>query len=127
MVCIFLFFFFFFQAEDGIRDTSVTGVQTCALPISRHAEVEAEIEDPEDLLEVVQEELRARRFADTVRVQITGNMSAEMRQYLMEGLEVDDDSLYEIPEPLGKTDLMAVATTVRRSDLLLPGWKPEVP
>ena len=30
----FVFFFFFFQAEDGIRDWSVTGVQTCALPIS---------------------------------------------------------------------------------------------
>src|SRR6266478_6887387 len=29
-----LFFFFFFQAEDGIRDLTVTGVQTCALPIS---------------------------------------------------------------------------------------------
>src|SRR5215210_6251056 len=28
---------FFFQAEDGIRDTSVTGVQTCALPISDRA------------------------------------------------------------------------------------------
>src|SRR5689334_23397655 len=28
-----LFFFFFFQAEDGIRDGTVTGVQTCALPI----------------------------------------------------------------------------------------------
>src|SRR5256885_8561313 len=28
------FFFFFFQAEDGIRDYKVTGVQTCALPIS---------------------------------------------------------------------------------------------
>src|SRR5687768_13839722 len=28
------FFFFFFQAEDGIRDVAVTGVQTCALPIS---------------------------------------------------------------------------------------------
>src|SRR5437867_12939736 len=27
-------FFFFFQAEDGIRDRTVTGVQTCALPIS---------------------------------------------------------------------------------------------
>src|SRR5882762_2338861 len=27
--------FFFFQAEDGIRDSSVTGVQTCALPISK--------------------------------------------------------------------------------------------
>src|SRR5437867_3935180 len=28
-----IFFFFFFQAEDGIRDRTVTGVQTCALPI----------------------------------------------------------------------------------------------
>src|SRR5206468_2441277 len=37
----FFFFFFFFQAEDGIRDLIVTGVQTCALPISSafaHAE-----------------------------------------------------------------------------------------
>src|SRR2546422_3415180 len=32
--CVFLYFFFFFQAEDGIRDVAVTGVQTCALPIS---------------------------------------------------------------------------------------------
>src|SRR5689334_24690233 len=32
-----LFFFFFFQAEDGIRDGTVTGVQTCALPISELA------------------------------------------------------------------------------------------
>src|SRR2546422_1793940 len=30
----FILFFFFFQAEDGIRDVAVTGVQTCALPIS---------------------------------------------------------------------------------------------
>src|SRR6478672_11081424 len=30
---VILFFFFFFQAEDGIRDLIVTGVQTCALPI----------------------------------------------------------------------------------------------
>src|SRR5689334_23789288 len=30
-----IFLFFFFQAEDGIRDGTVTGVQTCALPISK--------------------------------------------------------------------------------------------
>src|SRR5205807_6429449 len=34
-LCLLCFFFFFFQAEDGIRDYKVTGVQTCALPISR--------------------------------------------------------------------------------------------
>src|SRR5258707_10811403 len=42
LICVSLFFFihilcfcffFFFQAEDGIRDIGVTGVQTCALPI----------------------------------------------------------------------------------------------
>src|SRR2546430_1450331 len=33
-VLVSLVFFFFFQAEDGIRDLTVTGVQTCALPIS---------------------------------------------------------------------------------------------
>src|SRR5207249_7465867 len=34
VVCnVFMCFFFFFQAEDGIRDRNVTGVQTCALPI----------------------------------------------------------------------------------------------
>src|SRR5256885_6939263 len=38
--CMSFVFFFFFQAEDGIRDYKVTGVQTCALPIwllFRHA------------------------------------------------------------------------------------------
>ena len=35
-MCVFIVvvYFFFFQAEDGIRDHCVTGVQTCALPIS---------------------------------------------------------------------------------------------
>src|SRR5438034_3696813 len=38
-ICLsyFSFFFFFFQAEDGIRDHCVTGVQTCALPIFARA------------------------------------------------------------------------------------------
>ncbi len=95
--------------------------------VTRNAEVDADVEDSEDLLEVVQEELRARRFADTVRVQITANMSATMRQHLVEGLEVGEDALYELPEPLGKSDLMAIAVTVNRPDLKLMPWKPEMP
>src|SRR5205085_6299007 len=34
LLLLVLLYFFFFQAEDGIRDLTVTGVQTCALPIS---------------------------------------------------------------------------------------------
>src|SRR6266566_9063587 len=37
--------FFFFQAEDGIRDYKVTGVQTCALPISHAASLPSGLED----------------------------------------------------------------------------------
>src|SRR2546426_4906464 len=60
-VTLYLFFFFFFQAEDGIRDYKVTGVQTCALPISlaSHQKAVAAME--------------ACRFkAETVAVEIPG-------------------------------------------------------
>src|SRR5690349_7827294 len=40
LACPVVLFFFFFQAEDGIRDLYVTGVQTCALPILRYRGVE---------------------------------------------------------------------------------------
>src|SRR5262249_56240181 len=45
--------FFFFQGEDGIRDWSVTGVQTCALPISL---------ERLDIVEFVPNVIRAARF-----------------------------------------------------------------
>src|SRR5688572_32610446 len=38
---------FFFQAEDGIRDLTVTGVQTCALPISRTLELLTQVGIPD--------------------------------------------------------------------------------
>src|SRR5256885_8361188 len=56
-------FFFFFQAEDGIRDYKVTGVQTCALPIY----VQPPLRDPErasGLMSVVRETGRAIRTDD---------------------------------------------------------------
>ncbi len=92
--------------------------------VTRNAEVETEIEDPEDLLEVVQEELRARRFADTVRVQIARDMSQEMRQYLIDGLEVQEQDIYAIPEPLGKVDLMAIGN-LDQPDLKSAPWTPQ--
>src|SRR5256886_13408491 len=65
-------FLFFFQAEDGIRDLTVTGVQTCALPISYapglEARFEAEIEigrvDADEEIGRIAQELRAERAAD---------------------------------------------------------------
>src|SRR5690349_21910731 len=42
--------YFFFQAEDGIRDLYVTGVQTCALPISHMGSCDASEFSAEDML-----------------------------------------------------------------------------
>src|SRR5215813_13301704 len=55
LVCFFYFvvsllrFCFFFQAEDGIRDADVTGVQTCALPISVGTPIQAPLDAMENL------------------------------------------------------------------------------
>src|SRR2546423_3670344 len=46
---IYLCLFFFFQAEDGIRDKLVTGVQTCALPIAEDRDLVAAAPVPGDL------------------------------------------------------------------------------
>ena len=99
-------------------------LETQPFRVTRNAEVETETEDPEDLLEVVQEELRARRFADTVRVQIPPAMSQEMRHYLLEGLEITSADLCELPHPLGMIDLMAIAN-LDRPELKIALWKPD--
>src|SRR5207245_9179328 len=57
IVCWSFFLFFFFQAEDGIRDATVTGVQTCALPIYE-VRSGGDVLEPEGL-ELVVEELAA--------------------------------------------------------------------
>src|SRR2546427_7602251 len=50
LLTFFCFFFFFFQAEDGIRDLTVTGVQTCALPISLPSTASAWVWKPASVL-----------------------------------------------------------------------------
>src|SRR2546426_11654951 len=47
-------FFFFFQAEDGIRDYKVTGVQTCALPISHFGYKKVQVDKIIDSVHFVQ-------------------------------------------------------------------------
>src|SRR5688572_32320542 len=52
-------FFFFFQAEDGIRDLTVTGVQTCALPILYSTQRDFYTDDHRRLLDRVSEQASA--------------------------------------------------------------------
>src|SRR5207253_8659382 len=55
----------FFQAEDGIRDGHVTGVQTCALPIFAHLDGDEMAHEARQVLEVAPERVeRLRRLID---------------------------------------------------------------
>src|SRR5690606_39478600 len=77
------FLFFFFQAEDGIRDFHVTGVQTCALPISYEAISRAALErgwefmghgfGQKNMQKVPDERADIRATADAIRA-FTGKM-----------------------------------------------------
>src|SRR2546430_3551264 len=60
VLSFFVFFFFFFQAEDGIRDLTVTGVQTCALPISIGSPEGLELTLSEGLISGLREFEKAR-------------------------------------------------------------------
>src|SRR5699024_2351232 len=69
--------FFFFQAEDGIRDRNVTGVQTCALPILEEMFPQREetllLQDPEELVD-------AKRFI-TTPVTTRAALSAQLARH----------------------------------------------
>src|SRR2546429_4795210 len=74
--------FFFFQAEDGIRDVAVTGVQTCALPIS------AVVSGGERAMDGAAWDVRAmhRRFAAIVGEEHCIVDEAQLRTYECDGL-----------------------------------------
>src|SRR2546430_5172935 len=69
-------YFFFFQAEDGIRDLTVTGVQTCALPILENRQVPRQ-----DMDEAINEALASVNLNVTENTQIN-QLSGGMKQKL---------------------------------------------
>jgi polyphosphate kinase len=87
--------------------------------ITRNAEVERDEDDVDDLLEMIAEELKQRRFAEVVRLEHKPNPDPWMLRFLMDELELTEAEVYEVPGLLDFTDLKPIA------DLNLPGLKYE--
>src|SRR5207245_8304256 len=66
--------YFFFQAEDGIRDATVTGVQTCALPISNRDGVGQTISDTGEIDLHAAAREQATQFGRPERVGVIGTL-----------------------------------------------------
>jgi polyphosphate kinase len=91
--------------------------------VTRNADVETDEEDADDLLAMVTEELRRRRMAGVVRLEIPLTMSPRMRQLLVEGLEVDPTDVYLMHGPLDMDDLIQLSS-IDRPDLKYDVWHP---
>ncbi len=87
--------------------------------VTRNADVERDEEDAEDLLELIEQELRARRFAQIVRLEHGPQADPWTLQFIVRELELSDEDVYELPAELDYTDLKPIA------DLPLPRLKYE--
>ena len=84
--------------------------------VTRDADIEIREEEAEDLLSVIQEELRKRRFGLPVRLEVSAGMPAEMRDYLSTSLGLDNEDIYQISEAL-TVQAIGKLTDVDRPDL----------
>jgi polyphosphate kinase len=91
--------------------------------VTRNADVQRNEEEAEDLLEAIQEELRERRFATAVRLEVAAGTPGWMRQLLCEQLEIQAQEVYEIEGPLALRDLMQLANVPLPSLRFRP-WTP---
>jgi polyphosphate kinase len=94
--------------------------------VTRNADVDMDEEDADDLLSMVTEELRRRRMAGVVRLEIPKQMSERMRRLIIDGLEVEPDDVYNLDGPIDIDDLMQLSS-IDRPDLKYPHWEPQVP
>jgi polyphosphate kinase len=98
-------------------------VESHPFRVSRNSDVQRNEEAADDLLEAIQEELRERRFATVVRLELARGFPEWMRALLCEQLEVGPQEVFELDGPLGLRDLMQLAA-VPLPSLRYRSWAP---
>jgi polyphosphate kinase len=94
--------------------------------VTRDADIELREDEAEDLLRVIQQELRRRRFGTPVRLEVSAAMPQEMIAYLTQSLSLTDDDVYVIDGPLNLQDFMSLYE-LNRPDLKDGPFCPALP
>jgi polyphosphate kinase len=94
--------------------------------VTRDADIEIKEEEAHDLLSVIQEELRQRRFGTPVRLEVSPDISEDMIEYLTSSLGLERDDVYAFDGPLHVQDLTALYDC-DRPDLKDDTFTPAVP
>ncbi len=94
--------------------------------VTRDADFDVEEDEAGDLLLAIEQELRRRRFGSAVRLEVEEAMPAPMREFLLSGIGLGADDLYEVSGMLDLTSLWQIAT-LDIPQLRDPAWTPVVP
>ncbi|HUB25171.1 MAG TPA: polyphosphate kinase 1, partial [Tepidisphaeraceae bacterium] len=94
--------------------------------ITRNADIEMDAEDAEDLLQLVEQELRARRMAEVVRLELADSMSPAMRETVVNGIGVGPQQVYSTRGPVNLSDLFALSS-IELPALRYKPWVPTTP
>ncbi len=81
-------------------------------------------DEADDLLQAVQEEIRARRFGEVVRLEVAAGMNPILRQQLIEALKLEHREVYEIGGLIDLADLWDVAAVPGHQELRFEPWSP---
>lgn len=76
--------------------------------ITRDTDMEIQEDEADDLLEVIEENIRQRRFGAVVRLEVEKDMPQFMLETLMENLEITKDDIHIIDGPLGLSNIMSL-------------------
>lgn len=94
--------------------------------VTRNAEIDHDNDDADDLLEAIQQQLRERRFARVVRMEIPTNANPRILKFLMDELEIDEADIYETDGVLDYGALNEIAD-LDDADLHFSSWTPLKP
>jgi polyphosphate kinase len=97
-----------------------------AFRVTRDADVEIREDEANDLLRMMEQTLRKRRFGTPVRLEVAAGMPGEMRRYLASELELEDEDVYVCDGPLAARDLMQLHA-LDRPELKDEPLRPKIP
>ncbi|HXE52748.1 MAG TPA: hypothetical protein VN541_07015, partial [Tepidisphaeraceae bacterium] len=110
--------------QDLFPDMAVADVMV--FRITRNADLERDEEDAEDLLELMEAEIRQRKFAKVVRLEVSADANPWMLDFLTRELELTREDVYEMPAEVDFDDLRQIAE-LNVPKLRYEPWMPVVP
>lgn len=92
--------------------------------VTRNASLDRNEEEAEDLLEIIEDELRERKFAEIVRLEVDAEMPHDVKKYLIKNMNLNWNDVYEMEGTIGLADVMQIASIHGFNRLKSRSWTP---